>query len=139
MSHHAIHRFSMERRLDSLEEFPAHERCMVPGKILACLFDSHDPHIEGIVEYCRDAIHCYLAAAPIAQPTFIHVTRKLVQRKSSSAIQFKRFLNKMRHGRIWQFRLRRALVKVANGSTQGIKSLLQSPIDTLLGFFPKVA
>jgi hypothetical protein len=79
MLHHTIHCFSVEKRLDSLEQFPTHERFMIPREFLTSLSDSHNPYIEGIVEYGRNAIHRYRAATSIAQSTLVHALHEFRQ------------------------------------------------------------
>src|ERR1039458_70310 len=139
MLHHSVNRFSIQQSLDPFAEFSAYERHMVSGEILAALLDPHDPDVEGIVEYCRDALQCDWPAVPVAESTSVHVIRKRYEREFPRVIQLKGFLDERCHHRIGQLELRRSLVGIPDGSTEGIESLLQSPIDTLLGFFPKVS
>src|SRR5208337_165732 len=112
---------------------------MIPGEILAGLLDPHHSYIERIVEDGRDALQGDWSAAPVAQPTFVHMICKLHERELSRAIQFKGLLNERCHNRIGQLELCCSLVGITDGSAEGIESLLQPPIDSLLSLFPKVS
>jgi hypothetical protein len=69
----AGHRLPTENLLHGVEELLAQNRSMNARIALAGFLDPDQPHVEGIVKHCGDAIQGNLIALPISQATAKHL------------------------------------------------------------------